>query len=175
MKIINYISVSAIPVIILLIIMNGFFEKNKLFDNFIEGVIDGTKIIYNLFPTLLGLFLAVGMLRTSGLLDYLIKIICPIFIRLNIPPEIIPLAVLRPISGGTSLAIATNIIENYGVDTKIGIIASVIMGATETTLYTIAVYTSCINIKKNRGILLAALSADFISIIVSIIICNLFL
>lgn len=174
MKIINYISISAIPIIILIIIGNGFFEKNKLFDNFIDGVVEGIKIIYNLFPTLLGLFVAVGMFRTSGLLDYIINIFVPIIVKLNIPKEIMPLAILRPISGGTSLAIATNIIENYGVDTKIGKLASVIMGATETTLYTIAVYTSCINIKKNRGILFAALSADLVSIIISIIICNYF-
>ena len=83
-----------------------------------------------------------------------------------------PLALLRPISGSASIAVATDIMKNYGVDSSIGLIASTIMGSTETTLYTIAVYTSCVKIKKNRGVLIASLTADFIGILSSIIICK---
>ena len=83
-----------------------------------------------------------------------------------------PLAILRPISGSASMAVATDIMTNFGVDSKIGKIASTIMGSTETTLYTIAIYTSCINIKKTRGILIAALAGDIIGMIISTIICN---
>ena len=83
-----------------------------------------------------------------------------------------PLAVLRPISGSSSIAIATDIMKNYGVDSKLGLIASTIMGSTETTIYTIAIYTSCIKVKKTRHILVAALCADLVGIITSIAICN---
>ena len=96
----------------------------------------------------------------------------PILEFFKIPKEIMPLAILRPISGSASLAISTDIMINYGVDSKIGQIASVIMGSTETTLYTIAVYTSCVKIKKTRGILIAALIGDIVGMIASIIICN---
>ena len=91
---------------------------------------------------------------------------------MRFPKEIVPLAILRPISGSASMAIATNIIKQNGVDSKIGLIASVIMGATETTLYTIAVYTSSIKVKKTRYILIASLLADITGIISAIIICN---
>lgn len=172
MNIINYLSTIAIPMIILLIILFGIFEKNKVYDIFLEGAKDGMKIIYNIFPTLIGLFVAVGMLRTSGLLDFVINIISPVLQAVRIPKEIMPLAILRPISGSAALAVASDIINNYGVDSKIGRIASVIMGSTETTLYTIAIYTSCIKVKKTRKILIAALVGDFVGIITSVFICS---
>ena len=112
------------------------------------------------------------MLNSSGIIDFIIKIISPILNIVKFPKEIVPLAILRPISGSASMAIATNIIKQNGVDSKIGLIASVIMGATETTLYTIAVYTSSINVKKSRYILIASLMADITGIIMAIIICE---
>ena len=172
MKIINYISTIAIPAIILIIIFYSDLEKNKVYDIFIDGAKEGTKIVYNIFPTLIGLFVAVGALRNSGIIDLIINLISPIIEKINIPREIMPLAILRPISGSASMAIATDIMNNYGVDSTVGKIASVIMGSTETTLYTIAIYTSCIKIKNTRGILFAALAGDIIGILVSIGICS---
>lgn len=172
MKIINYISTIAIPAIILIIIFYSVLEKNKVYDIFIDGAKEGTKIVYNIFPTLIGLFVAVGALRNSGIIDLIINLISPIIEKINIPREIMPLAILRPISGSASMAIATDIMNNYGVDSTVGKIASVIMGSTETTLYTIAIYTSCIKIKNTRGILFAALAGDIIGILVSIGICS---
>lgn len=172
MEVLNYISLLAMPVMILIIIGYSFFEKNNVYDLFLDGAKEGVKIVFNLFPTLVGLFVAVGTLRASGILDLIVNSLSSIIDILKIPKEIMPLALLRPISGSASMAIATNIMSNYGVDTKIGQIASTIMGSTETTLYTIAVYTSCISIKKTRGILFAALMGDIVGMIVSIIICN---
>ena len=173
MKLINYLSLVSMPIIILIIILCAIKEKINIFDTFLQGAEGGIKIVINLFPTLLGLFVAIGMLRSSGILDIIIKILEPITTIINIPSEILPLAILRPISGSSSIAIATDIMNNYGVDSKIGLIASVIMGSTETTIYTIAVYTSCINIKNSKQILGIALLGDFIGIITSVIICNL--
>lgn len=172
MKIINYFSLIAMPIIILLIIGFGFFEKNKVYDVFIEGAKEGVGIVYNLFPTLVGLFVAVSVLRNSGIIDLIINFISPIMELFKIPKEIMPLALLRPISGSAAMAIAIDIMNNYGVDSKIGMISSVIMGSTETTLYTIAVYSSCVKIKKTRGILLAALIGDVVGMLVSVLICN---
>ena len=172
MKIINYISIIAMPIIILLIIGVGFIEKNKVYDIFIEGAKEGIGMVVSLFPTLVGLFVAVSVLRNSGIIDLIVNCISPIITFFNIPKEIMPLAILRPISGSAAMAIAIDIMNNYGVDSKIGLITSVIMGSTETTLYTIAIYTSCVKIKKTRGILVAALLGDVVGMLVSVVICS---
>ncbi len=160
MAVINYISNIAIPFLIFIIVLYGLLEKKKVFDSFIEGSKEGIEIVFKIFPTLIGLFVAIGALRSSGLIDDIVKLINPILKMINIPSEIMPLAILRPISGSGSMAIATDIIQKYGVDSNIGVIAGTIMGSTETTLYTIAVYTSAVGIKKTRLIIIPALIAD---------------
>lgn len=172
MKAINYISTIAMPTIIFIIVLYSLLEKNKVYDIFLDGAKEGVKIVYNIFPTLIGLFVAVGALRNSGIIDLIISVISPLIEKINIPKEIMPLAILRPISGSASMAIATDIMNNYGVDSNVGKIASVIMGSTETTLYTIAIYTSSVKIKNTRGILLAALAGDVIGMLVSVLICG---
>ena len=171
-NIINFLSNLAMPLLILLIVIYGVIEKKEVFDKFIEGAKDGIKIVINIFPTLIGLFLAVGTLRSSGVIDIVINILDPLLKIVNLPTEIMPLALLRPISGSSSIAVATDIMKNFGVDSQIGIMAAVIMGATETTLYTIAVYSSSVKIKKTRFVLIAALTADIVGIITSIIVCR---
>lgn len=172
MNIVNYLSASAIPIIIIIIIIYGIKEKQKVFDIFLDGAKEGLEIVVGLFPTLLGIFLAIGMLRSSGILDFIIKIIWPITNFFKIPSEILPLAFLRPISGSSSMGVAIDIMQKYGVDSIIGKIASTIMGSTETTFYTIAIYTAAVKIKKIRFVLLAALLADLAGIITSVIICQ---
>lgn len=172
MKVINYCSNLAIPLIFLIILLYGMIEKKQVFEIFLEGAKEGIEIVINIFPTLIGLFVAIGALRSSGILDLIINIISPITNILGFPKEIMPLAILRPISGSTSLAIGTDIIKTYGVDSKIGLIVATIMGSTETTLYTIAVYSSVVKIKKTRFVLWAALIGDIVGIVTSVIIWN---
>ena len=172
MSVINYISTVAIPLTILLIIVYGVIEKNKVFDTFLQGAKDGIEIVIKLFPTLLGLFLSIGALRSSGIIELFINIIKPIINILSIPPQIMPLALLRPISGSASMAIATDIMKEYGPDSFIGLVTSTIMGSTETTFYTIAIYTSVVGIKKTRFVLIAALCADIVGMLVSVVIWN---
>lgn len=172
MKIVNFLSAAAIPMIIILIILYGIKEKKKVFDLFLDGAKDGMKIVIELFPTLLGIFLAIGLLRTSGILDFIIELISPITNLLKIPSQILPLAMLRPISGSASMGVAVDIMQKYGVDSMIGTITSTIMGSTETTFYTIAIYTSCVKVKKIRFVLAAALLADLAGMITSVIICQ---
>ena len=175
MEFVNFISNLAMPIIILIIVLYGVIEKRKVFDDFLDGAKEGLGIVISILPTLIGLFVAIGALRSSGILDIIIKILTPLLSIIDFPTELMPLAMLRPISGSSSIAIATDIMNNYGVDTTLGMMASVIMGSTETTLYTIAIYTSCVKIKKTRFILLAALTADIIGILVSVSICKMFL
>ena len=168
MNLINYISSAIIPIIILLIVAFGLIEKIKVFDVFLKGAKEGLNVVLKIFPTLVGLFVSIGALRNSGILDFIFNIIKPIIIILKIPSEIMPLALLRPISGSASIAVATDIMSKYGVDSSIGLIASTIMGATETTLYTIAVYTGSVGIKNTRFVLITAICADIVGIVASV-------
>lgn len=167
---INFISAAAMPILILIIIIYGIKEKNRVYDTFLEGAKEGIEIVFKLFPTLIGIFVAVGALRSSGLIDFFVELLKPIIHIIKIPAQIMPLSLLRPISGSASMAIAVDIMKNYGVDSFIGLVTSTIMGSTETTFYTIAVYTSCVGIKKTRYILLAALLADIAGMISSVVI-----
>ena len=164
---INYISSAIIPIVILVIVAYGVHEKNKVYDTFVDGAREGIEVVFNIFPTLIGIFLAVGALRSSGILDLIIQMIQPILSIFKIPSEVMPLALLRPISGSASMGVATDIMNS-----NIGKIASTIMGSTETTLYTIAIYTSCVKIKKIRFVLVASLIADIVGMIASVIICQ---
>ena len=169
MNIINYFSSIAIPFTILLIIVYGLIEKQSVFDVFLDGAKEGIQIIANIFPTLLGLFLSISVLRESGIIEAFTNLVLPLLNLLKIPAEILPLAILRPISGSASMAVATDIMTKYGVDSIIGLMSSTIMGSTETTLYTIALYTSAVKIKKTRFVLFAALLADFVGMLPSVI------
>lgn len=175
MQTINFISNLAMPMIILLIVIYGLKEKNKVFDTFLDGAKEGIETTLSILPTLIGLFVAIGALRSSGVLEIIIHLANPILNILHFPSELMPLAILRPISGSSSIAVATDIMKNCGVDSLIGMMASTIMGSTETTLYTIAIYTSCVKIKKTRYILLAALAADIVGILVSVVVCRIML
>lgn len=169
---INYISSIAMPLIIFIIVCSGLNEKKKTFDIFLKGAKEGIEIVVKIFPTLVGLFLAIVMLKNSGTIDFIIRILNPILSTFQVPSEILPLAILRPISGSGSIAIATEIMKSFGVDSNIGLIASVIMGSTETTIYTIAVYTSSVKIKDSRFVLWAALAADIVGMAASVAICR---
>ena len=172
MNFINYISTIIIPFVIVFVVAYGIIEKKNVYDIFMIGAKKGIKIVIKIFPTLLAIFLAINMLKSSGVIDFIINLISPILKIFNIPMEIMPLAILRPISGNASMWIATSIMQENGVDSKIGLIASTIMGATETTFYTIALYTSSIGVKKIRFTLISSLITNFVGVVTAIIIFN---
>lgn len=172
MPTINYISSIAVPITIFLITIYGFLEKKNVFDIFLNGAKEGMNVVIKIFPTLIGLFLAINLLRNSGVLDMIIRLLTPLLNILKFPKEVMPLAMLRPISGSASIAVAVDIMKKYGVDSMIGLITSTIMGSTETTLYTIAIYTSAVGIKKTRFALIAALIADIVGMLTAVVICN---
>ena len=169
MSAINFLSNLAMPLIILLIVIYGLIQKIKVFDLFLDGAKEGIQILVSIFPTLIGLFVAIGALRSSGILDFIINLLSPILDIFNFPTEIMPLALIRPISGSGSIAVATDIMKTYGVDSNIGLMSAVIMGSTETTVYTIAVYSSSVGIKNTRFVLYASLLADLVGILVSLL------
>lgn len=169
---VSYLSNSIMPIMILFILGYALKEKVKVYDTFLEGAKEGMEMVFGLLPALVGIFVAIGALRSSGILDLIVKGITPICQIFDLPSQIMPLALIRPISGSASMAIAVDIMGKWGVDSQIGMIASTIMGSTETTLYTIAIYTACVKIKKIKFTLATALIADFVGILTSILICK---
>lgn len=170
---IDYITMSTVPVMILLIIIIGVKEKKDVFTLFIDGVKEGLKVVLGIFPYILAILIAIGLFRNSGALDLIIKPIIPVLNTLGVPKEIVPLCILRPLSGGASMSLVMDIFKNYGVDSISGKIASIIMGGTETTIYCITILFGAVKIKKLRGVLIAGLIADFVVISTAIIIVKL--
>ena len=130
-------------------------------------------MITSLFPTYMAMILAINLFINSGFLDFILSLFKPIFNFINIPIEILPLAIVRPISGSASLAYLNNIFTTHGPDSFIGLLSSVMQGCTDTTMYIITLYFGSIGIKKIRYSLFVGLCADLIGIIASIIIVNL--
>lgn len=168
----NYIVNLVVPLMIFLIIINGLSEKKDIFKLFIDGTINGLKVVYKIFPFILSITIAIGLLKDTGSIDVIIMPINDILIKLGIPTNIIPLCILRPISGGASMSVVMDIFKESGPDSVSGKMASIIMGATETTLYSITILYGSVGIKKLRGTLIAGLIADFVAIVAAIIIVN---
>ena len=168
----QYITKSIIPIIVFIIITYGMIKGRKVYEWFVEGAKDGLKVCMNIFPYLLAMILAVHIFREAKLLDMLNNLIAPISGLIGLPKEIVPLTLVKPLSGSGAMGIFTDILKNYGPDTFIGLVASVIMGTTETIFYTITVYYGAAKIKKIRHTLWAAVIADITAIIVAIFVVN---
>ena len=169
------ISALAIPVMIFGIILFGLIKRVNVYDCFVEGAKGGIQSLFGIIAPLVGLMVAISMLRASGVIEMLGKILSPLTSRIGMPDAVLPLALLRPVSGSASLAIVNDIFSNYGADSAAGKIASVMMGSTETTFYTLAVYFGAVGVKNTRHTLKAALIADLTGITVSVITARMFL
>ena len=144
----SLISSSFIPIIILFIVSYGVFKKVKVYEVFVEGAKDGLKICKNIFPYLLCMLLAIKVFRESGILEYIINFIEPFTNVLGVPKEVITQIFIKPLSGSGALGIFTDNIKNFGPDSFLGVLSSVLMGSTETIFYTIALYFGAVKIKK---------------------------
>ena len=163
-----------VPALLLLICTMALSKKESAYDLLLEGGQDGLKILVSILPTLVFLVTAVTMLRASGAMDILSRIFAPLLSFFGIPPETAPLVLIRPISGSAALAVGTELMITYGVDSEIGCTAAVMLGSTETTFYTISVYFGAARIKKTRYTLPAALFADFIGFFMASVTTRLF-
>ena len=172
MGIIRQVSDYAIPAIFIIIILAAVLKKVKAYDLFIDGAKDGIETVLKIIPSLVGLLVAVGVFKASGALDLLILLLRPVIDLLGMPPEVAPLALLRPISGSASFAFVTEIIKAFGPDTYEGRVAATMMGSTETIFYTLAVYYGSVGVKNIRYTLVAAIMADIISVIASLWACR---
>lgn len=156
----NYI----VPIVVIIILVFGYMKKCSIYDSFIDGAVDGLKIVGEIIPTMLAMIFAVNIFVGSGVLE----------IIGGKYKDIIPMIILRPISGNASLAMLSNIYYNYGVDSFMSFLASVIQGATDTTVYVLALYFSSIKIKNSRYALWVGLFADFCGILTALIVARFF-
>lgn len=159
-----------LPLMVLIVILYGVKKKVRVYDTFTEGAKESFDMTLRLFPTMLGMILGVNIFVKSGVLNFILDILTPLLNLIKIPKEIIPLAILRPISGSSGIALLQTIIETYGGENIISKMSSVIQGSTDTTLYIITLYFGSIGIKKTKYALKVGLLADLTGIIAAIII-----
>lgn len=164
------ISTWFIPCFILLILFVASLKKIPIYELFVEGGKEGIQMAISILPFLLGMLVSISILRSSGALDAFIQVITPFLTFLGIPPEIVPLALVRPISGTAALGVTTELTAFHGPDSFIGRLAATMQGSTDTTLYIITVYFGAVGIRKVGSALKVGLLADLISVIASIII-----
>ena len=150
-----------IPLLLLCACLVALRKKENAYSLLLDGGAEGLKLLITLVPTLVLLLTSISMLRASGAMDALSHIFAPILSFWGIPPETVMLVLIRPISGSAALAVGTDLMARYGVDSTIGRTAAVMLGSTETTFYTISVYFGAAGIKRTRYTLPAALIADF--------------
>lgn len=167
------ISTWLIPLFIVFILMYGTYKKIPTYETFVDGGKEGLKIAIQLIPFLVGMLVAISVFRASGAMDAIIQFIQPVLSIFGVPADIMPLALMRPISGTGALAITTDLIATHGPDSFIGRLASTMQGSTDTTLYILTVYFGSVGIKKMGDALKVGLLADAVGIIASIIIVSL--
>ena len=163
-----YISKIIIPLITIIVIIYGLIKKVDIYNEFLEGVKEGLHLSLDIFPSMFAMIISVTVLVKSNIITDLTSLI-----KINLfPKEILPIAILRPISSSSSLMILNSILSRYGPDSMVGKIASIITGSTDTTIYIIGMYYASVKIKKIKHSLVVGLLADLTCVIISIIIVN---
>lgn len=171
--IMNKISLYAIPALLLGIPVYGLIKKVKVYEVFVDGAKEGFTTAVKIIPYLVAMLFAIGIFRASGAMDILVKLVSPITNLIGMPAEILPMGIMRSLSGGGAQGMMVELFKTHGPDSLIGRMASVAMGSTETTLYIIAVYYGSVKISKTRHAVPVGLLVDAISLIVAVIITNL--
>lgn len=172
MQVISLISIWLIPIIIGFILVYGTYKRVPTYETFVDGAKEGFSMAISIIPYLVGMLVAIGVFRASGAFDFLIGLMQPVLQAIGVPAEIVPLALIRPISGTGSLGMVSDLIATYGPDSFIGRLASTMQGSTDTTFYIITVYFGAVGIKKIGDALKVGLLADVVGITASIIICS---
>jgi len=171
-EIMEWLSILAIPLIILVFLGYGYFKKVRVYEVFVEGAKEGFDVGVKIIPYLVAMLVAIAMFRASGAIDLLKWVMVPLTNLIGMDPELLPMALMRPLSGSGSLGVMTELMNTHGVDSLIGFTASTMYGSTETTFYVIAVYFGAVGIRKTRYAITAGLLADAAGLIAAVLICN---
>lgn len=172
MKLILMLSSFMIPLIIFYMIGYGILNREKVYDIFIDGVKEGFRIVVGIAPALVGLMVAVGVVRNSGALELLAKLLTPIGNLLRIPAEIIPLILVRLFSTSAANGLVFDIFKEYGTDSQMGLLASIIMSCTESIFYIMSVYFLSVKVRKTRWTFAGGMLATLAGVIASVILAG---
>ena len=168
MELLMYISDFIVPAVILLVVAYGVSEKVKVYDEFVRGAKKGFYTVIKIMPTLIGLMVAVGILRASGFLEFLAGLIGKVTDYIGFPSQLVPLSIVKMFSSSAATGLLLDLFKEYGTDSRIGLIASIMLSCTETIFYTMSVYFMAAKVKKTRYTLTGALLATFAGIIASV-------
>lgn len=169
---IHTVSVWAIPLFLLGIPLYGAARKVKVYESFVEGAKQGFQVGVRIIPYLVAILVAVGMLRAAGAIESLARWLEPLLALTGAPAEIVPFAIMRPLSGSGSMGLVAELVKTYGADSFIARLAATAYASTETTFYVLAVYFGAVGIKKARHAVLAGLFADAVCLIAAVIVCR---
>ncbi|WP_066047455.1 spore maturation protein [Robertmurraya korlensis] len=170
MGIVTAISLWFIPVLIAVILLYGTYKQVPTYESFVEGGKEGIKIAVSIIPFLVGMLVAISVFRASGALEYFMGFLKPTLEAVGVPPEIAPLAIIRPISGTAALGMTSDLMAQHGPDSYIGRLAATLQGSTDTTFYVLTVYFGAVGIKKMGDALKVGLLADLVGIIAAIVV-----
>lgn len=171
-SVMNFISLWALPFIIILILTVGIAKKLPVYEIFTDGAKEGFEVAVNIIPYLVAIIVAVSMLRASGIIELFTSLCGNFLISLNIPSDVIPVMLVRSLSGSAALGIFSDIAHSLGADNYATTLSAVMVGSSETTFYVLAVYFGAVGIKKLRYALIVGLLADVIGIIAAVAVCN---
>ncbi len=171
-EIFEAISVLAIPLIILGFVAFATKKKVPVYESFVTGAKGGFEVAVKIIPYLVAMLVAIGIFRASGAMDLLVKGLSPLAHLIGMPPQVLPMAILRPLSGSGSMGLMTDIMKRYGTDSFIGVLVSTMYGSSETTFYVLAVYFGAVNIYKTRHAVAAGLIADVVGMLGALLICK---
>ena len=170
----SIVSKIVIPLVVVYIIYVGLRKKVDIYNSFLAGAKDGLTISFNIYPAILAMVFAISLFMNSGVIYFLLGWLRHLFEFLGIPFKVLPMAILRPISGTASLAILNDILSVYGPDSYVGNLASIIQGCTDTTIYVLALYFGSIKITKTKYALPVGLFADLVGIIMAFVLAKIF-
>ncbi|MGB8340997.1 MAG: nucleoside recognition domain-containing protein [Chthoniobacterales bacterium] len=169
---VSALSVLAIPLLIAFFVLYAALCGLKVYDEFVEGAKEGFGVILKIIPFLVTMLVAIGMFKGAGGIDLLARILSPVLTPLHFPTDLLPIALMRPLSGGATLALFTDVVHRLGPENIVSLMAATIYGSTETTFYVAAVYFGSVGIKQTRHAIPAGLLADFAGVVASVIICR---
>jgi spore maturation protein SpmA/spore maturation protein SpmB len=172
LRLINAVSVLAIPWLILFLPLYAALRRIPVYEEFVEGGKEGFHVIIRILPYIVGMLVAIGMFRAAGGMDVITNWVQPVTSLLGFPPQLVPLALIRPFSGGASLPLLKDIVDHFGPDSFLSYTAGTMYGCSETTFYVIAIYFGSVGIRKTRHAIPAGIVADIVGPIASVLICR---
>ena len=172
-SLIGILSAFVLPALLVGFPLYGLIKGVRVYEVFVEGAKEGFEVAVTIIPYLVAILFAIGMFRASGAMDFLIGLLDPVLGLIGVPAEVLPMAIIRPLTGSGSAAIVADMIQQYGEDSLYVKMAATMFGSTETTFYVIAVYFGAVNIKNTRHAVPAGLLADFVGVLASVYVVRL--